>query len=182
MGMKNLWGRVRYDLQYVFLNQFVCNIPSWTIRKYLYQLCGMQFGKDSRIGIGTVVISPQNIRIGPGTVINENCVLDGRGGLSIGHDTSISMNCKILTASHDADSPGFAFRTRRTKIGNNVWTGTSAIVLDGTRIGDFAVVGAGAVVKNSVREKTIVIGNPAREIRIRKISRPYCLSYKAYFR
>ena len=173
--MRSKWSMMRYDLQYLILNQVVCKIPCWTTRKLLYRQLGMQIGKDARIGIGTVVMSPQNIKI-------ENCVLDGRGGLSIGQDTSISMFCKILSASHDMDSPDFAYRTHRTVIGSNVWVGTSATVLDGTKVRNFAVIGAGAVVKNVVKERSVVVGNPAMEIRKRRMDRQYCLEYKAYFR
>lgn len=180
--MKLERNRIGYDLQYVVLNQIVCKIPCWSVRRYFYRRYGVQMGKDSRIGIGTVIICPQNIRIGARTVVNEDCVLDGRGGVAIGHDTSISMSCKVLSASHDMHSPNFAYHTHRTVIGSNVWMGTSAIVLDGSRIGDFAVIGAGAVVKNTVSEQSVVIGNPAREIKKRKLDRQYCLDYKAYFR
>lgn len=180
--MKSGWERISYDLQYVILNQIVCKIPCWSVRKYLYRKYGIQMGKGSRIGIGTIVICPQNIRIGARTVVNENCVLDGRGGLLIGHDTSISMFCKVLSASHDMESPDFAYYTHRTVIGSNVWIGVSAIILDGSRIGDFAVVGAGTVVKNAVGKQSVVVGNPAREMKKRRLDRQYSLDYKAYFR
>lgn len=180
--MKPKWDRVLYDLQYIVLNQIVSRIPCWTVRRKIYMKYGMQVGKDARIGIGTMVICPQNIKIGAKTVVNENCVLDGRGGLSIGHDTSISMFCKILSASHDMESADFTYCMRRTVIGNNVWLGTSAIVLDGARVGDFAVIGAGTVLKNAARRQSVMVGNPAREIRKRRLDKPYCLKYKAYFR
>ena len=115
-------------------------------------------------------------------MVNENCVLDGRGGLTIGHDTSVSMFCKILSASHDMDSPDFAYCEHRTVIGSNVWIGTSAIVLDGTKVRNFAVIGAGAVAKNVVKERSVIVGNPATEIRKRRLDRQYSLDYKAYFR
>lgn len=52
-------------------------------------------------------------------------------------------------------------------IGNDVWIGTDAIILSGVKIGDGAVIGAGAVVTQDVNPYSIVIGNPAREIRRR---------------
>lgn len=180
--MKTDWDRVRFDLQYIILNRIVCRIPCWSVRRYIYKRYGMCLGENARIGIGTTIICPRNIRIGARTVVNENCILDGRGGLSVGHDTSISMHCKILSASHDMDSPRFAYRARRTVIGNNVWTGTSVVILDGAKVGNFAVIGANAVVGNMVDQYSVMVGNPAREIRKRKMSEPYCLNFKAYFR
>ncbi len=180
--MKIDWKRVSFDWQYILLNRFVNRIPSWTVRKYFYRKYGMHIGEDSRVGIGTIVICPQNIRIGDRTTINENCVVDGRGGLTIGHDTSISMFSKILSASHKANSPKFEYYTRRTRIGNCVWTGASAVILDGSVINDYAVIGANAVVKGTVEEKSVMIGNPAKEIKKRVIDKNYRLNYKAYFR
>lgn len=52
-------------------------------------------------------------------------------------------------------------------VGNDVWIGRSAIVLSGVKIGNGAVVGAGAVVTKDVPPYAIVAGNPARIIRFR---------------
>lgn len=52
-------------------------------------------------------------------------------------------------------------------IGNDVWTGTEAIILSGVHVGDGAVIGARAVVTRDVPPYAIVAGNPARIIRMR---------------
>lgn len=176
------WERARYDFQYMLFNSVVNKIPSWTVRRWFYARNGMRIGDGSRIGVGTVVICPQNIQIGKRTIVNEHCVLDGRGGLMIGHDTSVSMYSKLLSASHEADSPAFRYYTKKVVLGDHVWMGTAAVVLDGSRIGNYAVIGANAVVKGRVAEKSVMVGNPAHEIRKRAIHTPYRLNYAAYFR
>ena len=55
----------------------------------------------------------------------------------------------------------------KTYIGNDVWIGYSAVVLPGVRIGDGAVVAAGAVVTKDVAPYDIVAGVPARSLRSR---------------
>ena len=52
-------------------------------------------------------------------------------------------------------------------IGNDVWIGANAKILNGCRIGDGAVVAAGAVVTKDVPPYTIVGGVPAKPIRTR---------------
>ena len=56
---------------------------------------------------------------------------------------------------------------KRVLIGNDVWIGARAIVLDGVQIGDGAIVAAGAVVSKNVEPYSIVGGIPAREVRRR---------------
>ena len=56
---------------------------------------------------------------------------------------------------------------KTTVIGNDVWIGNRALVLQGVKIGDGAIVGAGSVVTKDVEPYTIVAGNPARVIRKR---------------
>ncbi|PXY23825.1 acetyltransferase [Prauserella coralliicola] len=54
-----------------------------------------------------------------------------------------------------------------TVVGNDVWFGSQATVMPGVRIGDGAIIAAGAVVTADVPPYTIVGGNPARPIRQR---------------
>ena len=56
---------------------------------------------------------------------------------------------------------------RQIVIGNDVWIGQSALVMDGLNIGDGAIVGAGAVVTRDVPPYAIVGGVPAKTIRFR---------------
>jgi virginiamycin A acetyltransferase len=54
-----------------------------------------------------------------------------------------------------------------TVVGNDVWFGYRATVMPGVRIGDGAIIAAGAMVTADVPPYTIVGGNPARPIRQR---------------
>jgi len=52
-------------------------------------------------------------------------------------------------------------------VGNDVWIGHGALILSGVKIGDGAVIGAASVVSRDVSPYSIVVGNPAKEIKLR---------------
>lgn len=55
----------------------------------------------------------------------------------------------------------------QTTIGSDVWIGAGAIVKKGVQISTGAIVGAGAVVTKDVEPYSIVVGHPAKKIRLR---------------
>jgi phosphonate metabolism protein (transferase hexapeptide repeat family) len=58
-------------------------------------------------------------------------------------------------------------RADKVTVGHDVWIGHGAILLPGVSVGLGAVVGAGAVVTKDVEPYTIVVGVPARPLRLR---------------
>ncbi|WP_302182637.1 CatB-related O-acetyltransferase [Paraconexibacter antarcticus] len=73
------------------------------------------------------------------------------------------INWKLPGAYHD----GFPTPTGDTVLGSDVWTCAGSLILSGVRIGDGAIVGAGALVTKDVPPYAIVGGNPARVLRYR---------------
>lgn len=61
----------------------------------------------------------------------------------------------------------FSEETGRTQIGNDVWIGYGARILGGVKIGDGAIIAAGAVVTQDIPDYAIVGGVPAKIIRYR---------------
>lgn len=96
-------------------------------------------------------------------------VVDGSGGLSIGRGCDISAGVQIYTHSTVArciSDRALPIERRPTRIGRNVHIGANAIVLMGSDIGDFCVIGAGAVVKENTLAPpySALVGVPARVI------------------
>lgn len=56
---------------------------------------------------------------------------------------------------------------RHTIIGNDTWIGHGAIIMPEVHIGDGSVVGSGAIVTKDVPKYSIVVGSPARVIKMR---------------
>lgn len=68
-----------------------------------------------------------------------------------------------FSINHDKEFKEF----KETNIGNDVWIGLNAIIIDGIKIGDGSIIGAGAVVTKDVEPYSIVGGVPAKLIRYR---------------
>jgi phosphonate metabolism protein (transferase hexapeptide repeat family) len=58
-------------------------------------------------------------------------------------------------------------RDHKVTVGHDVWIGHGAVVLPGVSVGTGAVIGAGAVVTKDVAPYTIVVGVPAKPLRLR---------------
>lgn len=65
------------------------------------------------------------------------------------------------------DDPFVFEEFKGCKIGNDVWIGTNAVVIDGVNVGDGAVIGANSMVMHDVPPYAIVAGAPARIVKYR---------------
>ena len=135
----------------------------------------------------------RGIRIGDGVFIGRNTILSCKNGdIELGDGANIGFNCEVFSASrvtigravlmaaysyviggdHDFSDPAKAVLAQsRTSagvvIGDGVWMGAGAKILDGVEIGPLAVIGAGAVVRESVPASAIAVGIPARVVATR---------------
>ncbi len=113
-----------------------------------------------------------SIAIGDGFSLNPYSILYGHGGLKIGNNVRIAARVTIVPFNHNVDRIDLPIKRQGetrlgVSIGNDVWIGTGAIVLDGVDIADGCVIGAGAVVTKSTQANGIYGGVPARLIRLR---------------
>lgn len=167
-----------------FLNYIVAYIPFWHIRYFFYLLSGMKIGRKTRILMGTSVREPWKIEIGNGCVINERCLLDGRGRLHIGNNVSLSIDTVILTGTHITNSVKFDYISIPVAIEDNVWTGARTTILPGVVLNQGVVLAAGSVASKGVYEKCgIFSGIPAVQVGYRKLEQFYELGkWKPWFR
>ena len=104
------------------------------------------------------------------------------GKVSLGRYCSIAGNVHYFGANHPINyisSSAFFYnkslglnvkdvKRETLVIGNDVWIGQNVIILSGChRVGNGAVIGAGAIVTHDVPPYSIVVGNPAKILRYR---------------
>lgn len=163
--------------------KYIGYVPSHHIRRFFYRIQGMKIGKGSALHMGAVFYNASNIKIGEDSIIGENAVLDGRDKLVIGSHVDIASEVMIYNAEHNVNDPDFTAINAPVTIGDYVFIGPRSIILPGVKIGNGAVVGAGAVVTKDVEEFKIVGGVPAKEIGERNTKNPtYKLGRAAWFR
>ena len=162
-------------------SRIISYIPVWFLRKIYLLLLSTKLGKRTRIDMGCTFMDPNRLRLGNNTHINRDCLLDARGGITVRSRVSISHRVVIMTGSHDYNTENFSFVRKTVIIDDYVWIGVGAIVLGGVRIGEGAVVCAGAVVTKDVPPYTVVAGIPAKVIGTRTTNLHYIPLEKEYY-
>ena len=167
---------------YKFFQAMIMFLPFHFLRYIFCKLLCSKVGKNVFISRKVEMKNPRNIEIGDNCVINKNVILDGRGEkLIIHNNVDIASEVMIWTEEHDVQSLTHTLKSQQVEIMDNVWIGTRAIILPGVKIGEGAVVAAGAVVSKDVNPYEIVGGVPAKKIGMRNQNLNYKLSFKPFF-
>ena len=110
-----------------------------------------------------------DVEIGAGSVVNSGCVIYTGNGVRIGRDVAIAANCTFAPVNHEyqrRDVPiveqGFRPSKGGIEIGDGAWIGANCVFLDGTRVGDGCVIGAGSLVRGVLQSHAVYGGNPLR--------------------
>jgi len=104
--------------------------------------------------------------IGEGVFANHDLTCMSAGGITLEDGVMIGPNASILTVNHDLNDLQVII-CKPIIIKKGAWIGSKSIIMPGITIGEGAVVGSGAVVTHDVPPNAVVVGNPAKVIRIK---------------
>lgn len=122
--------------------------------------------KDSKIGKNCII--GQNVMIGPNVTVGDRCKIQNNVSVYKGVTLEDEVFCGPSCIFTNVYNPR-AFIERKkefrfTLVKRGATIGANATILCGLVIGEYAMVGAGAVVKYDVPDYSIVAGVPAKQI------------------
>ena len=170
-------------------NHVIGHIPFFALRLWWYRhIVGVRIGRGAAVFMGCYWYfyrplgrNPQPMTVGDHTIINRRCTLDGRGGLRLGANVSVSPEVMFITSQHLKDDPDFGVEDRAIVVEDYAWVGSRATLLPGITVGRGAVIAAGALVARDVPPFTVVGGVPARVIGERSKELRYQLGFRPWF-
>jgi acetyltransferase-like isoleucine patch superfamily enzyme len=134
---------------------------------------GIDIGNGVFLGRGTILSCKDgDIVLGDHVNIGFHSEVFSGSSVTVGAYGLFAAYTYLVGGGHEFERRGLPVieqdrRSRGIALGQNVWLGAGAKVLDGVRIGSDVVVGAGAVVTEDLPDGTVAAGVPARVIRSR---------------
>jgi len=118
--------------------------------------------------IGKNCIIGQNVAIGPDVTIGNNCKIQNNvsifKGVTIDDDVFCGPSCVFTNVYNPRAFIERKHEFRKTIVKKGATIGANATIICGITIGEYAMIGAGAVVREDVLPYALVVGVPAKQI------------------
>ena len=131
------------------------------------EVFGINYGPYWPVHGSSRIVGWRNILAGietsPGLM--PGCYIQAIGRIYLGDYTQIGPGVRIISANHEVEDLR-DHDPQDIRIGRYCWLGAGCTILPGVTLGDFTIVGAGAVVTKSAPEGyAVLVGNPVRKVR-----------------
>jgi UDP-2-acetamido-3-amino-2,3-dideoxy-glucuronate N-acetyltransferase len=127
---------------------------------FTHLLAGVRIGDHCVIG-QNVMVGP-NVTVGNGVKIQNNVSV--YEGVVLEDDVFCGPSCVFTNVLTPRAFVGRMDELKKTLVRKGGSVGANATIVCGVTVGEFAMVGAGAVVTADVPDYTVVVGNPARRL------------------
>ena len=121
---------------------------------------GCSIGRNCNIG-QNVVISPQVV-LGDNVKVQNNVSV--YTGVTCGDDVFLGPSCVFTNVVNPRSAVSRKDQYLKTHVGKGASIGANATIVCGHTIGEYAMIGAGAVVTKDIPPYALVVGNPSRQI------------------
>jgi UDP-2-acetamido-3-amino-2,3-dideoxy-glucuronate N-acetyltransferase len=138
-----------------------CEIGQGTkIWHFSHIMAGCKLGENCNIG-QNVVISPEVV-LGRNVKVQNNVSL--YTGVTCDDDVFLGPSCVFTNVTNPRSAVNRRGQYAKTHVGKGASIGANATIVCGHDIGEFAFIGAGAVVTKNVPAYALLVGNPARQL------------------
>lgn len=146
---------------------FFLNPLPWpsALRVALLRAFGARVGQGVVVRANVNVTFPWRLEVGDHVWFGEEVLVLSLAPVRLGSHVCLSQRAFLCTGSHRFETPGFDLVTRPITVHDRSWIAAQAFVAPGVEIGPDSMVGAGAVVLETVQPGVRVAGNPAREVK-----------------
>lgn len=127
---------------------------------FVHVSAGAQIGTDCVLG-QNVFVAP-GVHIGNGVRIQNNVSL--YSGVTVEDEVFLGPSCVFTNVTHPRAAVSRRDEYSETTVRKGATIGANSTLVCGHDIGEFAFVGAGAVVTREVRPYALVVGNPAKQL------------------
>lgn len=121
---------------------------------------GCSIGRNCNIG--------QNVVISPLVVLGNNVKVQNNvsvyTGVTCGDDVFLGPSCVFTNVVNPRSAVSRKDQYLKTHVGKGASIGANATIVCGHTIGEYAMIGAGAVVTKDIPPYALVVGNPSRQI------------------
>lgn len=118
--------------------------------------------------LGKGVIVGQNCMIGPSVKVGDACKIQNNVSLYKGVELAEGVFCGPSCVFTNVNTPRAQVERKDefapTPVGRGATIGANATIVCGHSIGEYALIGAGAVVTKDVKPHALMVGNPAKRI------------------
>lgn len=143
----------------------------WAWRVIILRAFGARIGSNVHVHPSVKIAIPWNLDIGDNVGIGDEVILYSLGKITIGSDATISQYAHLCAGTHDNSLADMPLVKSIISIGDGVWVCTDAFIGPDVEVGEYAVVGARAVAIRDIEPFSVVAGNPALTIKMRKITK-----------
>lgn len=110
----------------------------------------------------------QNVVISPEVVLGRNVKVQNNvsiyTGVTCGDDVFLGPSCVFTNVTNPRSAVNRRSQYAKTHVGTGATIGANSTIVCGHDIGEYAFIGAGAVVTKNVPPYALLVGNPARQM------------------
>jgi putative colanic acid biosynthesis acetyltransferase WcaF len=144
-------------------------VPLYGLKRSLLKMFGAKIGANVVIKPSVNIKYPWKLTIGANSWIGENVWIDNLELVTIGENCCISQGALLLCGNHNFSTSTFDLIAKPIVLENGVWIGAKSIVSGGVTCFSHSILSIQSATSKDLKSFYTYRGNPAVEIKERKI-------------